>query len=157
MSHVILRVLATAASVVLVVASGVVLIAGRQVPTEAVFTAQQATAGKAAYAKHCASCHMPDLSGNGEIAALAGTAFMTTWGARTTKELFDYMSAAMPYGGPSLSVEDYTTITAYILQSNGAVAGEHALSASTTARIGSLKAARPTPVVPAPPGRAEPY
>ena len=45
---------------------------------------------------------------------------------------------------PSLSSETYTEITAYILQSNGAVAGERALSAATIAPIGSLTAARPT-------------
>ena len=81
---------------------------------------------------------MPDLSGNNEIPPLAGTAFMETWGARSTKDLFDYMSAAMPYGGPSLSAETYTSIAAYILQSNGAVAGTEALSPSTVAPIGSV-------------------
>jgi mono/diheme cytochrome c family protein len=133
----------TMAIIAAVVVWGGVVRARQQVPVAPVFTAQQASAGKTAYAKNCASCHMPDLSGNAEIPALAGTAFMTTWGARTTKELFDYMSAAMPYGAPSLSVEAYTTITAHILQSNGAVAGDEALTASTAVRIGSLKV--PTP------------
>jgi len=40
------------------------------------------------------------------------------------------MSAAMPYGGPSLSTETWTLIAAYILQSNGAAAGTEALSLS---------------------------
>ena len=134
---------------------GGVVRARQQVPAAPVFTAPQATAGKTVYAKNCASCHMPDLSGNAEIPALAGTAFMTTWGTRTTKELFDYMSAAMPYGSPSLSVEDYTTITAYILRSNGAVAGDQALSASTAVPIGSLKAAPSTPADASPLSRAD--
>ena len=110
-------------------ASGVVL-AARQAPAASVFTAEQATAGRAAYAKHCASCHMPDLTGNTEIPPLAGTAFIDTWGTRSTKDLFDYMSEAMPYGAPSLSVESYTSIIAYILQANGGVAGANALVAS---------------------------
>ena len=139
----IVRTCAPAAIIAAVVAWGGVVRARQQVPAAPVFTAQQATAGKTAYTKNCASCHMPDLSGNSEIPALAGTAFMNTWGTRSTKELFDYMSAAMPYGAPSLSVEAYTTITAYILQSNGAVAGDEALTASTAVRIGSLKV--PTP------------
>jgi len=139
----IVRTCVQAAIIAAVVAWGGVVRARQQVPAPPVFTAQQASAGKAAYAKNCASCHMPDLSGNAEIPALAGTAFITTWGTRSTKELFDYMSAAMPYGAPSLSVEAYTTITAYILQSNGAVAGDEGLTASTAVRIGSLKV--PTP------------
>src|SRR5687768_5187760 len=145
MRNVILQAVAITASAATVVASGVVLAAARQVPAAPVFTIQQATAGKAAYTKSCASCHMPDLSGNNEIPALTDTAFKDTWGPRTTKELFDYMSAAMPYGAASLSVEAYTTITAYILQFNGAVAGEQELSASTAAKISSLTAARTTP------------
>ena len=144
MSSAIVRACATTASIAAVIASGVVL-AARQVPAASVFTAEQATAGKADYAKHCASCHMPDLSGNTEVPPLAGAAFIDTWGARSTKELFDYMSEAMPYGAPSLSVESYTSITAYILQANGGVAGANALSASTVAPIGSVTAPAKSP------------
>jgi mono/diheme cytochrome c family protein len=142
MNRVRVQVFAIAASAVSVVAWGVALVAGQQVPTAPVFTIQQATAGRSAYAKHCASCHMPDLSGNNEMPPLAGTAFKETWGTRSTKDLFDYMSAAMPYGGPSLSADTYTSIAAYVLQFNGAVAGERELSGSTAVPIGSLTAAR---------------
>jgi mono/diheme cytochrome c family protein len=122
-----------------------VVVVGQQPPGAAVFTAQQAAAGRIDYAKQCASCHMPDLSGNIEIPPLAGKAFIDTWGARTTKDFFDYLSAAMPYGAPSLSVESYLAITAYIFQSNGAVAGSDALSASTAAPIGAVTASRKNP------------
>ena len=57
------------ASAVMIVTMGEVMVAGQASPP-AVFTIQQATAGKAGYAKNCASCHSPDLSGNGEIPAL---------------------------------------------------------------------------------------
>ena len=144
MSPRIIRAFATAASIAAVVASGVVLVA-RQVPATSVFTADQATAGRAAYAKHCASCHMPDLSGNTEVPPLAGAAFFDTWGARSTKDLLDYTSEAMPYGAPSLSVENYTSITAYILQANGGVAGANTLSASTVAPIVSVTAPPKSP------------
>ena len=139
MSRAFLVAFAASASATALVTSGEVLIAGRQAPA-ASFTVQQATAGKAGYAKNCASCHMPDLSGNGEISALAGPTFMETWGPRTTKQFFDYISAAMPYGQPSLTTDAYTEITAFILQSNGAVAGETALSAATAAPIRDLTA-----------------
>lgn len=117
---------------------GILVTARAQEPAALVFTAQQATAGKALYAKSCASCHMPDLSGNSEIPALAGPAFKETWGKRSTKDLFDYMSAAMPYGGPSLTVDEYESIIAYVLQFNGAAAGEEELTASTAVTIASL-------------------
>ncbi len=116
---------------------GIVMAAGRQSPA-AVFTAEQAVAGKADYAKQCASCHMSDLTGNVEIPALTGKAFVDTWGARSTKDLFDYLSTAMPYGAPPLTPQSYLSITAYILQANGAVSGPNALTASTTAPIGTL-------------------
>jgi mono/diheme cytochrome c family protein len=116
----------------------------RQAP-ESVFTADQAAAGRAAYAKHCASCHMPDLSGNTEIPPLAGAVFIDTWGSRSTKDLFDYSAEAMPYGAPSLSPESYTVITAYILQANGGVAGDSALTGSTAVAIGSVTAAKKPP------------
>jgi mono/diheme cytochrome c family protein len=106
--------------------------------TPAVFTEQQAAEGRTAYAKHCSSCHMPDLSGNAEIPPLAGATFIETWHKRTTKDFRDYMSAAMPYGAPSLDPDTYTVITAYILQANAAVAGEEQLTASTVVVIGSL-------------------
>ena len=107
-----------------------------------VFTAEQADAGRAAYAKNCASCHMPDLSGNAEIPPLAGETFLGTWKGKTTKDLRDYMSAAMPYGGPSLDAESYTVITAFILSANGAVAGQQKLDASTAVVMGSLTRGR---------------
>jgi mono/diheme cytochrome c family protein len=120
------RAFAVAASALLVVSASAVSVAGREDLSAApVFTAEQATSGKAAYAKHCASCHLPDLSGSNEIPALAGKPFKDAWGARMTKELLDYMSAAMPYGGPSLEVDTYLSILAYILQFNGAAAAHN--------------------------------
>jgi len=121
-----------------VTVAGAVLVAGENPPAAPVFTAEQAAAGRASYAKNCASCHMADLSGNVEYPPLAGAAFLGTWGTRSTKDLFDYMSAAMPYGAPSLSTESYAAITAYILQSNGALPGPDTLSASTVLPIGSV-------------------
>ena len=145
MDNAIFRTLAQGAVAAALVAwSAALVAAGDQAPDPAapVFTMTQATAGKAVYAKNCASCHMPDLSGKDEYPALAGAPFKEIWGTRSTKELFDYMSAAMPYGAASLTVDEYKAITAYVLQFNGAVAGETELSASTAAKIDSLTAAR---------------
>lgn len=128
------------AAIAATVAPGVVVLVAGQVPAASVFTVEQATAGRAAYAKHCASCHMPDLMGDTEVPPLAGAAFIDTWGRRSTKDLFDYTSEGMPVGEPSLSVESYTSITAYIMQANGGVAGENALTPSTVATIGTVTA-----------------
>ena len=135
------RTFAQGAVAAALVAWGAALVAaGDQAPDPAasVFTLKQAADGKAAYAKHCASCHIADLSGNSEIPALAGPAFREMWDTRSTKELFDYMSAAMPYGAPSLTVDEYTAIVAYVLQVNGAAAGERELTPSTAVPIGAV-------------------
>ena len=132
----------TRATAVFIMALSVVLVA-RQQPAQfaaaaPVFTAQQATAGKAAFAKTCAMCHMPDLSGNNEVPQLAGMNFRSTWRARTTKDLLDYMTAAMPPGGPAQTAETYASLAAYVLQSNGAVAGPDALGTATIVTVGAL-------------------
>jgi mono/diheme cytochrome c family protein len=132
------RFLLTLPVALLVAACGAVLGADQETPAEAAFTKEQVTAGKAAFAKACASCHMPDLSGNNEVPALAGASFTSTWGARTTKELFDYMSGAMPPGGPALSVESYESIVAYVLHTNGALSGSSPLKASASVPIGRV-------------------
>jgi mono/diheme cytochrome c family protein len=103
--------------------------------SRAVFTAGQAAAGKSAYAKICASCHMPDLSGSNDAPPLAGQVFTATWRARTTRDLFEYLSASMPPGGSSLSIEAFESITAYILEANGASAGETPFRSTTAVPI----------------------
>ena len=142
MSRSIVRALAPATTVFAVIVSSVVVSSGREGSFAPVFTTEQAAAGKAAYAKNCASCHLPDLSGSNEIPALAGKPFKDSWGPRTTKDLLDYMSAAMPYGGPSLTPDAYLSILSYILQVNGAAAGPHALASSTAVRMDSLMTAQ---------------
>jgi mono/diheme cytochrome c family protein len=118
-----------------------------QEPRSSVFTTEQAEAGRVAYAKHCASCHMPDLSGDNERPPLVGTSFMATWGSRSTKEFLAYMTGAMPYGAPALDADTYAALTAYILQSNGASAGGQALGASTDVSIGSVTGKPQAPTI----------
>jgi mono/diheme cytochrome c family protein len=125
------------AAAALLCAASEVLIA-RQAPVAAVFTAQQAAAGRNEYATSCASCHMPDLSGSNDTPPLAGPVFMSTWRARTTKDLFEYLSASMPPGGASLSTKTYESITAYILEANGASAGETSFRATTAVALHDL-------------------
>ena len=113
-------------------AGAVVSVVAGQTEVQSVFTAEQAVAGKAAYASACARCHMPDLGGSPDAAALAGTTFLDTWRARSTKDLFDFVSGSMPPGGSSMSPETYAAIVAFVLRSNGAVPGTTRLEPSTS-------------------------
>jgi len=107
------------------------IVAGQTAP-DSVFTAEQATAGKAAYGRSCAGCHMPDLGGTPDAPPLAGSRFVDSWQTKTTKELFDFVSGAMPPGGSSMSPDTYAAILAYMFQSNGAPPGTTRFEPSTT-------------------------
>ena len=109
-----------------------------------VFTAEQASAGKAAFQTRCASCHAGDLRGRDDAPALKGDAFLATWQAKPVKELFDFVRTTMPPEGGSISADDYLAIVAYALQENGATAGPQPLTASTSTLIGVVLS-RPKP------------
>ncbi len=136
--EVILTAVVTTAVITALMAAISPFASAEEVERARVFTVQQASAGKAAFEKSCAVCHMRDLSGDVDAPQLAGTQFMSGWRTRSVKELFQYLSTAMPPGGSPLSPDVYASITAYILQSNGAVAGGDALTAATAATIGSV-------------------
>src|SRR5262245_5949042 len=98
-----------------------VMLAGQQPAGR--YTSAQATAGRATYQMQCASCHQPDLKGQGDAAPLAGAEFMAAWGMRSPRELLAFMQLTMPPASPGgLSQEQYVNIAAFILQSNGAPA-----------------------------------
>src|SRR5262249_39801015 len=85
-----------------------------------------------------------DLSGQGDAAPLRGTAFLQAWGTRTTKELLSFMQLTMPpQRAGALSLQQYIDIVAFILQQNGAVAGNQAFSATTETAINSAAGAQP--------------
>lgn len=111
----------------------------RQNPAGGAFTEAQATAGQAAYTQSCAACHGRTLSGGGEAPPLAGPAFMNTWGPHTTRELLTRIRESMPPENPNgLSVETYTSITAFLLKANGAQSGSAALTADASVAIASI-------------------
>jgi mono/diheme cytochrome c family protein len=106
-----------------------------------VFTAAQAAAGRAAYTARCAACHLDDLDGNGDAPQLAGDAFLSGWKQKTTSDLLQYLKG-MPPGGPALTESEYLTVVAFLLEQNGAVAGETALTAGTGVAIGTVATGR---------------
>ena len=131
---------------VLVVASrvatgGLVMLAGQQAPGGP-FTAAQAAAGRTAYQAQLRELPPRRISkARGDAAPLAGSEFMDAWGRRSTRELLSFMQLTMPPTRPgALSQEEYVNIAAFILQSNGAPAGnagadaERAMSRSTRSR-----------------------
>ena len=134
-----------AASVAAALAVSDTTMAGQKETADPVFTAEQAAAGKTAYGKSCAACHMPDLGGNPDAPPLAGTRFLDTWRTRTTKELFDFVSGSMPPGGSSMTPESYAAILAYVLQSNGAVSGTTRFAASTAVPLDRVTRTGATP------------
>ncbi len=102
-----------------------------------VYTAAQAAAGKAAYLDRCAACHAEDLSGTGDPPPLVGSDFIASWKTRTTREMFQYLKG-MPPGGPPLSADQYLAVVSFILQQNGAKAGDQRLTEATSVLLGSV-------------------
>jgi alcohol dehydrogenase (cytochrome c) len=85
------------------------------------FTAEQATAGEAAYKQHCASCHGANLD-DGEFAPpLKGVEFRGRWGGTQSAEpLFTYIEQRMPPAAPgSLGGAVYAQILSYMFRENG--------------------------------------
>jgi alcohol dehydrogenase (cytochrome c) len=121
------------------IASGV-LITGQQ-PAGGPFTAEQASAGKAAYDTNCAACHGADLMGS---FPLAGEGFIGGWRTRTTRDLYGLIQTTMPANNPGgLPEATYVNLVAYILQFNGITAGSTPLTATADVRIGGGAAATP--------------
>jgi alcohol dehydrogenase (cytochrome c) len=146
-----MRALTAFASIAFALALSFTLSAGQpSAPDPAIFTAAQASSGQAAYAAHCASCHLADLAGQNEAPQLAGPNFRTTWGKRTASELIEYMAATMPPGRPSLADQEYVNLAAFILRANGAAAGAQPLTANTATAIGAVATGRPAAAVAAP-------
>ena len=114
---------------------GIALVSGQ--PPATVYTAEQATAGRAAYQTSCAGCHMADLGGRNEAPQLAGNNFLSTWRTRSTRDLLEFTQSTMPPTGESLPVEQYVNIISYILQSNGAPAGNQPFTPATAVPIGT--------------------
>ena len=103
------------------------------------FTAEQATAGRAAYVANCMACHQANMAGEGDALPLAGKVFMRAWANRTSKDLYDTIHTSMPYGnGGSLDANTYSSLVAFILQSNGALAGSDVFTPTKAVKIGTV-------------------
>src|SRR5688572_20463903 len=104
-----------------------------------VFTAAQVQAGQAAYAQQCAGCHGQDFRGSADAPSVQGQDFRAKWGPRAVNELFTYLVQTMPPTNPGALGEDGTlAVTAFLLQINGALAGQQALTARVETPISTL-------------------
>jgi len=98
---------------------------------DGVFTGAQATRGREHYVETCGYCHRDDLSGGGSEAgapALAGPFFMNQWKGRPVADLFVTIGTNMPKQNPdSLRAQVVIDIVSFVLQANGAPAGNQEL------------------------------
>ena len=131
-----------------------VMLAGQQTPAAPAFTTGQAAAGRGVYDQRCAGCHGADMRGGNEAPQLSGADFMSAWRGRTTRELFEFIHTTMPLGAADLSPEQALSVTAFILQSNGATPGAQALAPTTAQAIGAVVAGQPQGQVAAPAAQA---
>jgi polar amino acid transport system substrate-binding protein len=102
------------------------------------YTADQAQQGRLVYYEHCAECHGGDLGGM-YGPALAGPNGELQW--ETAKNIYAYMTAAMPHGDPgALPTNNYVDLMAFLYQQHGRPAGMQPLDAKAidadTAELG---------------------
>jgi quinoprotein glucose dehydrogenase len=96
---------------------------------DGVYTAEQATRGRAAYRAQCAACHAENLFGGEMAPGLKGSGFTGGWSGATLWELADFTQATMPQDAPGrMSVQELNDVIAYILQENDYPAGAEELA-----------------------------
>ena len=117
-------------------------------PASGIYIAAQAESGRAIYAQRCSACHAADFNGSGDAPALAGTTFMLKWRPKMVSELFGEILQNMPPTDPgSLGETAALSATAYILERNGAPAGQQALTPGMTTLIGAIATGQARPAV----------
>jgi hypothetical protein len=135
-------------------------------PKQGVFTAAQAASGRVAVESSCAICHLQSLRGRvgdpdespamdalplafqkfistGYVPPLVGEEFMAKWRAKTVVQLAENLGGAgksFPTAG--MDENTYLQIVAYVLQLNGAPAGNQELTASSTVTVDAALGAR---------------
>src|SRR5579872_6916317 len=136
---------------ILCAVSGIVALSFVILPqTPGVFTAGQASNGGGVYSLNCAACHGMNMEGSGDAPPLVGGTFLLKWRSKMVSELFGEILQTMPANNPgSLSEAAALNATAYILQRNGAGAGQQALSGAATTLISAIATGRaPANVLP---------
>ena len=107
-----------------------IVAAAAQAPTkttnDGVYTAAQATRGKAVFDAKCTGCHEPSR--------FMSDTFYESWDGKPMKELWDVASGTMPEDNPgSLKQQEYGDILAYFLQLNEFKPGDTELAGNAAA------------------------
>jgi mono/diheme cytochrome c family protein len=101
---------------------------------DGVYTADQATQGKALYDNKCALCHGAELTGAEMAPPLSGPVFLGNWAGLSVGDLFTRVHTTMPANDPgSLSNAEAALAVAYILSFNKFPAGTTPLPAEDAA------------------------
>ena len=144
--------------------SAVIVASGQQPNEQRIFTSAQAEAGRVAYEKTCGRCHTLTLMGrqgkpgerpavsslsaadqqfinnySGRVPPLAGEVFLQHWGSKTAAQLVArFQEAKFSFKEAGLTDdESIVDITAYVLQVNGAKAGNQRLTRTTDTIVNS--------------------
>ena len=133
---------AAVAAAVVLLSAGYASRAGAQ-SANGVYTAAQAAAGRAVYEQACARCHQSNLQGSFEAPQLAGESFLRFWGELSPRDLYERTRSSMPPDEDALADEAYVDVVAYLLQANGAPAGDAPLTATTAVAIGTVASGEP--------------
>jgi S-disulfanyl-L-cysteine oxidoreductase SoxD len=111
-------IIAAAAATILVGASSIEPAPARAI-WDGVYSDAQASRGKDAYNRECASCHLDSLGGADMAPALTGNPFLEKWTDLSIGDLYERVRISMPQDSPaSLSRQQYADIVAYMLQVN---------------------------------------
>jgi mono/diheme cytochrome c family protein len=101
---------------------------------DGVYTDRQAARGEAIYGKSCASCHGPNLEGDGQAPALSDKEFASEWNDQPLGDLFERIRATMPGDAPAtLKPSEVADVLAFILKKGGHPAGAAELPADAAA------------------------
>ena len=112
---------------------------------DGIYTEAQAKRGETIYTGSCASCHGPDLSGDGQTPGLVGREFNMDWNDLSMSDLFDRTRATMPADAPgTLKPEQAADVIAFLLQKGRFPAGQTELGTDVAA-LKTIKFVAPKP------------
>jgi mono/diheme cytochrome c family protein len=147
---------------VAVLAAGLCVATGQESAPPAIFTRAQAEAGRVAFENTCGQCHTPKLTGRkgdpgelppisslsaeyqkfigprGYVRPLVGKEFLDRWGMVTAAQLIArFQETVSQFPPEGMNDETTVNITAYVMQANGAKAGNKALTRATDVVVNS--------------------
>lgn len=139
-----------------------IILLGGAAPAEqrasAPFNNAEVTAGHTIYVNYCSQCHLETLLGQGDAPPLTGGLFRQDWSKYTIRQLYQFVSNAMPQGlEGDLKPEEYSDVIAFLLAANGAQPDGTRFDPGSNVVIGSIANGMLVPaIVNAPISEAEP-